>query len=276
MSAERPAVAGIAVAVALCAAGACGPRAPAEIRLATTTSVENSGLLDALLPRFRERRGVEVRAVAVGTGMALRLAENGDVDAVLVHDPESEERFVAGGYGVGRREVMRNDFVVAGPAADPAGIRGLANAAEALGRVAASGAPFVSRGDDSGTHRKEKFLWRAAGVMPCGDRYLEAGQGMGAVLLMAAEKGAYCLTDRGTFNAMLGKVRLEILCAGDARLSNPYSVIVVNPARHPRTRYAEATMLAGWLVSPEGQGLIREYRKGGRIIFVPAVDGGGG
>jgi tungstate transport system substrate-binding protein len=262
----------VAVAVLLAARGPSpGAGEDVTVRMSTTTSTENSGLLDVLLPPFEKRYGVKVHVIAVGTGKALKLGENGDVDVVFVHDRESEERFVTDGSGVNRRDVMYNDFVVVGPAADPAGLKGVKDAAEALKRVSAAKATFISRGDGSGTHKKEKSLWKAAGIAPEGDWYREAGQGMGAVLMMASEKKGYALSDRGMFDAMREKVGLAVLCEGDVRLFNPYSVIPVNPARHPKARYVEAMMLTGWLTSPEGQRIIGEYRKGGQILFVPSA-----
>lgn len=271
--AARAVLFGLVLAAAACGPGAPPSGAPVTLRMSTTTSVENSGLLDVLLPPFEKRHGIKVHVVAVGTGKALKLGENGDVDVVFVHDRESEERFVAGGYGINRRDVMVNDFVIAGAAADPAGVKGLKDAAEAMKKIAAAKAAFVSRGDDSGTHKKERALWKAAGIAPQGDWYREAGQGMGATLMMAADKGGYCLSDRGTFDAMRGKVALAVLCEGDPRLFNPYSVIPVHPARHPQGKYREAMMLTGWLTSPEGQKIIGEYRKDGQALFIPSVLG---
>lgn len=252
----------------------CGPGAPppaVPLRMSTTTSLENTGLLGVLLPPFEERHGIKVHVVAVGTGKALKLGENGDVDVVFVHDRESEERFVAGGYGVNRREVMVNDFILAGPVADPARVKGLKDAAGAMRKIAEARATFISRGDGSGTHKKEKVLWEAAGIVPRGHWYLEVGQGMGATLVMANEKEGYCLADRGTFHAMRGRISLTVLCEGDPRLLNPYSVIPVHPARHPSARYVEAMMLVGWLTSPEGQKIIGEYRKDGWPLFLPSA-----
>jgi tungstate transport system substrate-binding protein len=186
---------------AVLACGGCG-RAPAPaITLATTTSTQDSGLLDALLPRFRQETGIEVKVVAVGTGQALQLGRRGDADVLLVHDPAGEEQFMAEGFGSERRPVMHNDFVLVGPPADPAGVKGQASAAAAFARIARARAPFVSRGDESGTHQKEKAVWRAAGIEPGGDWYVRAGGGMGQVLRMATEKRAYTLSDRGTFLA---------------------------------------------------------------------------
>jgi len=267
-TAARNGVWGLLLAAAGCGAG---PGPDAVLRMSTTTSLDHSGLLEVLLPAFERRHGVRVHVVAVGTGKALKLGENGDVDVVLVHDPESEDRFLAEGHGVARREVMVNDFVLAGPAADPAGVKGLKDAAEAMRRIAAARAVFVSRGDDSGTHKKERALWKAAGVVPRGGWYLEAGQGMGPVLRMAAERRGYCLADRGTLLAARDREDLEVLLEGDPRLLNPYSVIPVHPARHPRARYREARMLAEWLVSAEGQELIGRYTRDGRALFIPSA-----
>ncbi|MFP4057302.1 MAG: substrate-binding domain-containing protein [Candidatus Brocadiia bacterium] len=262
----------VAALALLVLAASCGHRdEPARrLRLATTTSTENSGLLEVLLPPFEEEHGIRVDVIAVGTGKALRLAENGDVDAVLVHAPEREERFVAAGHGVDRRRVMHNDFVILGPSSDPAKVAAAGgDAAKALAAIAAAGAPFVSRGDDSGTHIKERSLWRAAGIEPQGEGYMEAGQGMGATLTIADEKRAYTLADRGTFVAFRGHIDLVALCQGDPRLHNPYSIIAVNPQRHPSVDYAAATKLADFLVSPRGQRLIAGYRRDGEQLFVP-------
>jgi len=245
-----------------------------RIRLATTTSTDNSGLLVQLLPPFEQRFGVKVDVIAVGTGKALKLGENGDVDVVLVHAREAEDRFVADGFGVNRRDVMYNDFVLVGPETDPAGIGGMPDAVAALTAISERGAPFVSRGDDSGTHKKEKTLWKEAGIAPSGDRYLESGQGMGPTLLMADEKRGYALTDRGTFSAYKGKIALVVLSEGDPRLFNPYGIIAVNPARHPHVRYVLAMALIGWVTSPEGQKIIAAFKVGDKTLFHPmAING---
>ncbi len=240
-----------------------------RIKLATTTSTDNSGLLEALLPPFEKRFGVQVDVIAVGTGKALKLGENGDVDAVLVHAREAEDRFVADGFGVNRRDVMYNDFVLAGPRTDPAGISGLPDVVAALIAISAKGAPFLSRGDDSGTHKKEKALWKAAGITPDGSWYLESGQGMGPTLLIADEKRGYTLTDRGTFLAYRGRVELVVLSEGDRRLFNPYGIIAVDPARHPHARYVLAMALIGWMTSQEGQRIIADFRVGNETLFHP-------
>jgi tungstate transport system substrate-binding protein len=241
-----------------------------RLKLATTTSTENSGLLAELLPPFERSTGIRVDVIAVGTGKALRLGRSGDVDAVLVHARESENAFVAEGYGVNRRDVMHNDFVLLGPPADPAGIRGGRDAASALRALAEKGALFVSRGDDSGTHKNERRLWREAGMTPAWEGYLETGQGMGASLVVADEKRAYCLADRGTFLAFRDKVELNVLVEGDPDLHNPYGIIAVNPGRHPGVKYRQAMRLIAWVTSPEGAEIIGSFRLGGEVLFHPA------
>jgi tungstate transport system substrate-binding protein len=242
------------------------------ITLASTTSTRDSGLLDAILPMFREASGVAVRVIAVGTGRALELGRRGDVDALLVHDRASEDAFVASGDGLFRRDVMFNDFVLIGPSADPAGIAGLSSATEALRRIAAKQAPFLSRGDDSGTHKAELRLWRAAAVDPSGASgswYRETGNGMGATLNTATELDAYVLTDRGTWLSFRNRGDLVILLEGDPPLHNPYGVLVVDPAKHPHAKVEAATALADWLVSAEGQEAIAAYRVAGQPLFFP-------
>lgn len=256
-----------AMLVAIMLAPGCARKPGRSIKLATTTSTENSGLLDAILPEFKKKTGVVVHVIAVGTGKALKLAENGDVDVVLVHAPSRERAFVEAGFGLARVPVMHNDFVVLGAGADPAGVRGMKDAATALAKIARTESPFISRGDDSGTHIKEKGLWEEAGVEPRGAWYVSAGQGMGAVLVMANEKQAYTLADRGTFIAFREKVEIEVLVEGDARLANPYGVIAVSHERHPHVKRAGAAEFIAWLTSAEGQGLIAGYRKGGEQLF---------
>ena len=251
-------------------AGASTAAEPRTIKMATTTSTENSGLLAYLLPQFTKATGIGIHVIAVGSGAALKLGENGDVDVVLSHSPAAEREFVAKGYTRERREVMYNDFVVVGPKSDPAKIAGQTNAVTAFKRIADAGVAFVSRGDDSGTHVKERDLWRAAGVVPRGNGwYLEAGQGMEAVLVMASEKGAYTLTDRGTFIAVEDKLRLSILCEGDPGLFNPYGVMAVNPDKHPRVKYQEASKFVEWITSDAGLRAISEFRKNSQQLFFP-------
>jgi len=249
---------------------ACGgPSDPPRIRLATTTSTEDSGLLDFLLPPFEEREGVKVDRVAVGTGRALALAQRGDADLILVHARAREDAFVSEGWGVDRRDVMWNDFVIAGPAEDPAGIGDAPNAAEALWRIASARAGFVSRGDDSGTHTRERDLWEAAGVAPAWPDYKEAGQGMGACLNIADQTRGYVLTDRGTYLAFGERVDLEVLVEGDPALRNPYGAIRVNPERHPHVNAEGARKLLDYLTSPEGQARIAAFRVDGQVLFHP-------
>ncbi len=245
------------------------------ITLASTTSTENSGLFGHLLPRFTRATGVDVRVIAVGTGQALRLARNGDADVLLVHHRASEERFVAEGYGVKRHDVMYNDFVLVGPRADPAALRGLDDAVAALARVARAGALFASRGDDSGTHKKERDLWAAAGIDPgdaSGTWYRETGSGMGATLNAAVGMAAYALTDRATWLAFQNKGDLEIVVEGDERLFNPYGVILVDPAKHPHVKAEAGQAFIDWLVSEPGQAAIATYRLDGRQLFFPSAE----
>jgi ABC-type tungstate transport system, permease component len=204
---------------------------------------------------------IKVDVISVGTGKALELGARGDVDVVLVHAREAEDKFVANGSGVNRRFVMYNDFIIIGPEKDPAKIKGTTDAKEALKKIALAHAPFISRGDDSGTHKKELKIWEKAGIKPQGKWYMEAGQGMGPVLTMANEKQAYALSDRGTYLAYGGKIGLKILCQGDPVLNNPYGVIAVNPAKFPQVKYVYAMAYIGWLTSTEGQKIIREFGK---------------
>ena len=253
----------------LCAAA---PAAAQEhLRLSTTTSTENSGLLAVVLPPFEQRVHLKVDVIAVGSGKALKLAENGDVDVVLSHAPELEEAFMKAGFGVNRRDVMYNDFIIVGPPADPAHLRSAANATEAFKKLAAAQAMFISRGDESGTHQKEKELWKAAGVTPTGSWYVSAGQGMGEVLLMANERQAYTLSDRGTYLAYKKKDELVIVSQGDPAFFNPYTITAVNPARHSGVKYIEAMQLIAWFTSPEGQKLIGSFSVDGEVLFHPTA-----
>jgi tungstate transport system substrate-binding protein len=240
-----------------------------RIRMATTTSTENSGLLYYLLPPFEKNFNVKVDVIAAGTGKALKLGENGDVDVVLVHAREAEDSFVNNGFGVNRRDVMYNDFVIIGPRNDPARIRGN-DALAALRKIAGQKWLFVSRGDESGTHKREKKLWELAGINPRGQWHLETGQGMGATLQIADEKKAYCLVDRGTYIAYEQKIELVVLCEGDERLFNPYGIIAVNPKRYPHVNYVQAMALIDWITSPAGQKLIAEFKKNDKALFHPA------
>ncbi len=269
-----------AVAISI-AAPLLGSVAVAErpfIIVQSTTSTQNSGLLDAILPAFEAETGIDVRVVAVGTGQALKNAANGDGDVVLVHARAAEEKFVAAGFGIDRRDVMYNDFVVLGPGADPAGITGLRDAPAALRRIAAAKAPFVSRGDDSGTHRKELALWEEAGVdarAASGTWYRETGSGMGATLNTAVSMGAYVMSDRATWVSFRNRGDFAVLVEGDPRLFNQYGVMLVNPARHSRVKVTQARAFIEWLTGPEGQAAIARYRINGEPLFHPNAGGGG-
>lgn len=239
-----------------------------RLKLSTTTSTENSGLLKVLLPPFEKKASCRVDVIAVGTGKALKLGETGDVDVMLVHARTLEDQFIAAGNGVNRRDVMYNDFIIIGPGNDPAGIKASKSAADALKAIAGKNAVFISRGDDSGTHQKEKDLWQAAGLKPKGGWYVEAGQGMGEVISMATERRAYALADRGTYNAYKGKkTDLAILFQGNKGLFNPYSVIAVNPKRHPHVKYDLALQFIEYLTGKEGQAIIENFKANGEPVF---------
>ena len=242
-----------------------------SIRLATTTSTENSGLLKYLLPRFTAATGYKVHVIAVGTGKALRMGRDGDVDVVLVHAPAAEKKFIAEGYGEKRYPVMYNDFVIIGPANDPAAIRKANSADVAMKRIADHSAIFVSRGDDSGTHIKEKSLWNNAQQEPKGDWDREAGQGMGKVIQIANELDAYTLADRGTWITYQNKTALKLLFQGDPILHNPYGIIAVNPKRYPDANYAGALALINWLISDTGQALIGDFKIASFQLFTPSA-----
>ncbi len=244
-----------------------GALAAERLKLSTTTSTDNSGLLKALLPMFEQKHDCKVDIIAVGTGKALKLAAAGDVDVTMVHARSKEDKFVADGFGVNRRDVMYNDFVVIGPKNDPAGIKSANSVGEAFAKIAAAQAKFISRGDDSGTHSKEKHLWKAADVAPAGDWYVEAGRGMGDVITMANELQGYTLTDRGTFIAYQNKIELPVLFEGDKALFNPYGVIAVNPKLHPHVNYDLAMSFIAFLTSPEGQKAIADFRMNGQQLF---------
>jgi tungstate transport system substrate-binding protein len=258
------------VAALLAAPGAVAPQGK-TLLLATTTSTQDSGLLDVLVPLFEKKTGHTVKTIAVGTGQSLALGTRGEADVVLAHAPELERRYVAEGSLTNRRPVMHNDFILVGPPADPAGIRGATGAAEAFRRIAGRQVRFVSRGDNSGTHNKERSLWKAAGVIPGGPWFLESGQGMGATLIIASEKDAYTLTDRGTYLVFQQRLRLTILLEGDAPLLNPYHVLEVNPARHPKVNAGGGKAFADFLVSDEAQEVIRTFgvEKYGQPLFFP-------
>jgi len=252
----------LAVAVDVQAAGD-------TLRLATTTSTENSGLLRAILPRFEAASGLKVQVISVGTGKAMKLGENGDVDVLLVHSRPDEDRFIAQGFGVNRRDVMYNDFILVGPKADPAGVRGSRDVVAAFRRILDAGATFVSRGDDSGTDKMEKSYWELVGRRPQGRQYLSAGQGMGEVLTMSANLGAYTVSDRATYGAYRARVGLDLLADGDPRMFNPYGVIAVNPGRYPDVNFAGAMKFVEWITGPEGRRAIVDFRVNGEQLFFP-------
>ena len=244
------------------------------ITVQSTTSTENSGLFTYLLPLFTAKTGIDVRVVAVGTGQAIKNAQNGDGDVLLVHSRADEEKFVADGYGVERHDLMYNDFVLAGPSADPAGVAGTADIVAAFKKIAEAKAAFVSRGDDSGTHKAELKLWKDAGTdakAASGTWYREAGQGMGATLNMASSMNAYVLTDRATWSSFKNRGDLKILAEGDKRLHNPYGVILVNPAKFPNVKAKEGQAFVDWLISPEGQAAIAAFKINGEQQFFPTA-----
>jgi len=249
------------------------PAARAEtpfIIVASTSSTQNSGLFDNILPIFQKHSGIEVRVLAVGTGQAIRLAQNGDADVLLVHHKPSEEKFVADGFGVERFDVMHNEFLLVGPTADPAAVAGMTGAAAALARIAEAGAPFVSRGDDSGTHKREMALWRAADIdvaQQSSSWYREAGSGMGATLNIAAAMAAYTLADSGTWLNFNNRQGLEVVIRGDPALFNPYGVILVNQDKHPHVKSALGQRFIDWLISPAGQATISSFMINGERAF---------
>jgi tungstate transport system substrate-binding protein len=239
------------------------------LRMSTTTSTENSGLLAVLNPIFEQKYQARIDVIAVGTGNALKLGENGDVDIVFVHAPKIEIAFIEAGHGVNRQAVMHNDFVILGATTDKARLKSVKTVAAALQKIAYHQAPFISRGDNSGTHIKEQALWKLANQLPIGDWYISAGQGMGAVLKIADEQQAYTLTDRGTYIAYQDKIDLEIVFEGDPPLFNPYHIMAVNPARYPTVKSTLARKYITFITSAEGQSLIKHYKKHGQSLFYP-------
>jgi len=262
-----------ATAIGLIVALGIAPAMAADsITVASTTSTEHSGLFGHLLPRFEEKTGIDVRVVAVGTGQAIEIARRGDADVLLVHHKPSEEAFVEQGYGVKRHPVMYNDFIIVGPGHDPAGIAGMEDAPKALARIADAGAVFASRGDNSGTHKKEIGLWAKAGIDPAvadGDWYRETGSGMGPTLNTAASMNAHALADRGTWISFNNRRELQVLVEGDPRLFNPYGVMLVNPERHPHVSAEAGQRFIDWLTSEEGQQAIASFRLEGQQLFIP-------
>jgi tungstate transport system substrate-binding protein len=263
------------VASALALSSLCGSAAAQEnfITVASTTSTEQSGLFEHILPIFKAKTGIEVRVVAQGTGQALDTGRRGDADVVFVHAKAAEEKFVAEGDGVERHEVMYNDFVIVGPGDDPAGIKGGHDAVAALKKISESGAAFTSRGDNSGTHQAELALWKEADMAPSGDWYRELGTGMGPTLNTSAEMPAHTLTDRGTWISFENRRGLEILVEGDPRLFNQYGVILVNPGKHPHVKAEEGQAFIDWLISGEGQKVIADYKLNGQQLFFPNAPG---
>jgi tungstate transport system substrate-binding protein len=253
--------------VALLSSGACRPAPSTPLRLTTTTSVKDSGLLDALLPAFKKRTGIDVGVVSVGTGMALKLAEKGEADVVITHDKAKEEAFIAAGQALGRRVFTTSDFVIVGPPDDPAGIKGL-DAVSAFEKIAESGEAFASRGDSSGTHSRELALWKAAGTPhPATPPYVEVGAGMQTTLQYASDKSTYTLTDRATYLAHKDDLQLALLVQGDPRLENNYAVMVVNPKTHPEADTRRAQQFADWLLSDEARQIIQSQERAGEKLF---------
>lgn len=268
---------GVSVISSVSGAEDTDSKSPAKktLILATTTSVENTGLIYNLTGPFEEMFDIKVDVIAVGSGKAIEMGEKGEADLVLVHSPELENEFIANGYGINKRNVMQNDFVIAGPRNDTADISKV-TPAEAFKKIAASKSPFISRGDKSGTHQKEQQIWKEAGINPEGAWYVQTGKGMGSTLQIANDKNAYCLTDRGTFLAMESDdkesgIDIVILNEGDDSLYNPYSIIAVNPARYPEVNYVEAMTFIGWVTSPQGQRIIGELKKNGNVLFNPSA-----
>lgn len=261
-------------AAGLLSAGLCAPLQAQDtfIIVQSTTSTQNSGLFEFMLPKFQEKTGIEVRVVAVGTGQAIKNAANGDGDVLFVHAKPAEEKFVADGYGVKRFDVMYNDFVVVGPPADPAGIAGSSDITDALKKIAEAKAPFASRGDDSGTHKAELALWEAAGVdvaAASGGWYRETGSGMGATLNTGTGMGAYVLTDRATWISFGNKGAYRIAVEGDERMFNQYGIILVNKEKLPNVKADLGQQFVDWVISEEGQQVIADYKIDGQQLFFP-------
>ena len=271
MATHRRRLIGTVFAAALAALASLPAAAqPKSIVVASTTSTEQSGLFGHILPAFTKKTGIQVKVVALGTGQALDVGRRGDADVVFVHDRVAEDKFVADGWGIGRRDVMYNDFVLIGPKADPAKVAGTKDVAAALKRIAEAKAPFVSRGDKSGTHAAELRYFKLAGVDPLqgkGSWYRETGSGMGPALNTASSMNAYILADRGTWLAFKNRGELGIVVEGDKRLFNPYGVMLVNPARHPHVKVSEGSAFIEWIVSKEGQDAIANYKVGGEQLF---------
>jgi len=250
---------------------AASPAAARDIKMATTTSTDNSGLLKVLLPKYEVKCNCKVQVISVGTGKAMELGKNGDVDVVLVHAREAEDKFIAAGHGVNRRDVMYNDFVLVGPLSDPAGIRKQKSIVDAFKQLGEGKSRFISRGDNSGTDQMEKSYWKQAGVAPKGAWFLSAGLGMGEVLTMAGEMQGYTLTDRATYGAYRAKTGLDIVLAGDPKMFNPYGIIAVNPKKYPALNYDGTMDLINWITSSEGQKAIADFKVSGEQMFFPSA-----
>ena len=250
---------------------ASGVYAARDIRMSTTTSTENSGLLKYLLPAFETKCGCKMRVISVGTGKALELGKNGDVDVVLVHARPAEDKFVAEGHGVNRKDVMYNDFILVGPESDPLKLRGSKDVIEAFRKLGEGTAKFISRGDNSGTDQMEKNYWKIAGIEPKDGWFVSAGLGMGEVLTMAGEIQGYTLSDRATYGAYRAKTGLDILVQGDSKMFNPYGVIAVNPKKYPDINYQGATDFINWITSDEGQKMIAGFKVNGEQLFFPSA-----
>ncbi|HIF50610.1 MAG TPA: tungsten ABC transporter substrate-binding protein [Thiotrichaceae bacterium] len=261
----------LTIFVLLCCASVYSSAEVERLKMATTTSTDNSALLAVLNPPFEKKYGVKLDVISVGTGKAIRLGKNGDVDLILVHAPGAEKKFVNEGSGIERQPVMHNDFVIVGSANDPAKLKNAKDMKQAMTRLMEEKHIFISRGDDSGTHKKEKNLWAMAGEQPTGTWYLSVGQGMGIVLRIADDKEAYTLTDRGTYLAYKDKMKLRVLFEKDDALYNPYHVIMVNPEKHPHTKIDLARKYSEFIRSEEGQSLIRNFKVNGEVLFHPDV-----
>ena len=240
-----------------------------RLRLAVTTSTENSGLIAKINPLFEQKHNVKVDIIAVGTGKAIRLAKNGDVDLIFVHAPEAEKEFVAEGYGIERLPVMKNDFIIVGPKNDPARLKDSKNIYDAMSQLIKTQHIFISRGDNSGTHKKENFLWKMIDEKPVGDWYFSVGRGMGQTIIMADEKQAYTLSDRGTYLTYRAKIELDIVFEGDHQLINPYHVVIVAPEKHPHVKIDLARKYSEFIRSEEGQNIIRNFKVHGEVLFSP-------
>ena len=258
-------------ALAVLTLGAITPAAARDIKMATTTSTDNSGLLKVLLPKYEAKCNCKVQVISVGTGKAMELGKNGDVDVLLVHARPAEDKFVAEGHGVNRKDVMYNDFILVGPNSDPDGIRKQKDVIEAFKVLAQGKSRFISRGDNSGTDQMEKNYWKQAGVAPKGGWFLSAGLGMGEVLTMAGEMQGYTLSDRATYGAYRAKTGLDIVLAGDPKMFNPYGIIAVNPKKYPALNYNGAMDLINWITAAEGQKAIADFKVSGEQLFFPSA-----